>query len=246
MSTYRILTIDEDVESWRKIQTSLESKGFSFLFAGGIEEGLQRLREDVIDLVLLDEAVPEVDFLDVIRDIKSSYTLPLFVISNKSHPPSKLTSLELGADDYVHKPIDIAELTARIKSSLKLIDEVRDETIACEQGGNIKALKFRNWILDFDRYELRELDGDPIDLTSGELDILMTLARSAGKVLSREQLFAETRGRESDSFDRAVDVQISRIRQRLNGSNDSDFIRTVRGVGYMLDVETVKILRSAD
>jgi len=245
MSTHTVLAIDEDLDSWRSIQSSLAARGFHFLFAKSLEEGLKQLNERTVDLVLLDEAVPKVDFLDVIREIKSSYTLPLFVISNKADPPCKVTSLELGADDYIYKPIDINELVARVKSSLRLVSTVREETLAREDSGNSKALKFRRWILDFDRHELRELDGEAIDLTSGELDILMTLARSAGKVLSREQLFAETRGRESDSFDRAVDVQISRIRQKLN-DGDEDCIRTVRGVGYMLDVETETILHGED
>lgn len=247
MSTYSILAIDKDIDSWSPVRESLAERGFNFLFADSIDAGFEALKDRHIDLVLLDEAVSGGDFLDVLRDIKQRYTLPLFVISNKTNPPSKVTSLELGADDYIHKPIDIDELAARVKSQLKLIAEVRQNALTDVQESDIQAIRFRRWILDFDRYELREaeVDGTIIGLTSGELEILMALARSAGKVLTREQLFAETRGRESESFDRAVDVQISRIRQKLN-SGDEDCIRTVRGVGYMLDADIEKIPRKPE
>lgn len=247
MSTYSILAIDEDTASWSAAQELLASRGFNFLFADNVEAGLQCLESNHVDLVLLDEAVSGADFLEVLVEIKRRYTLPLFVISKKINPPGKVASLELGADDYIHKPINTDELAARVKSKLKLIAEVRKQALNSNADSEIKALKFRRWILDFDRYELREADGagDTVGLTSGELEILMALVRSAGKVLSREQLFAETRGRDSDSFDRAVDVQISRIRQKLN-SDDEECIRTVRGVGYMLDAEVEKIPRSTE
>jgi two-component system OmpR family response regulator len=247
MSTYSVLAIDEDIDSWSQIQEALAERGFNFSFADSIDAGFETLKYSRIDLVLLDEAISGADFLDVLREIKQRYTLPLFVISNKANPPSKVTSLELGADDYIHKPIDIDELAARVKSQLKLIAEVRQQALGDVRESDTQAIRFRRWILDFDRYELREaeVDGAIIGLTSGELEILMALARSAGKVLTREQLFAETRGRESETFDRAVDVQISRIRQKLN-SGEEDCIRTVRGVGYMLDADIEKIPRKPE
>ena len=240
MDTHTILAIDEDRETWDRLSNGLRRRGFNFHTAESAEEGYRKLEELEVDLILLDEALSGMDYLEIIREIKSRYTLPLFVLSREQDSPHKVVSIELGAEDHISKPIDITELAARIKSQLKLIAEVRAEALGEALDKPPRGLKFRRWVLDFDRYELRDLDDNPVELTSGELDILITLANSAGKVLSREQLFTETRGRDSDSFDRAVDVQISRIRQKLN-HDEEDIIRTVRGVGYMLDVDVEKL-----
>lgn len=239
MEKYAILAIDEDTATWRNIGNSLKNKGFDFHLAVSHEESLEKLEKLDIHLVLLDDSLPDVDFLEMIRDIKASRTLPLFVVSQRDNPSDVITSIELGADDYIYKPVNVHELAARIKSQLKLLRDVRREVREEVEQQVLRGLAFGGFELDFHRHELRTREGDPVGLTSGELEILVALAKSAGKVLSREQLFIETRGRDSDSFDRAVDVQISRIRQKMNGNSDgdTDYIKTVRGVGYMLDVK---------
>lgn len=242
MTAHTILAIDEEKETWDRIAARLEKRGFDIQIAESVDEAFRKLEELSIDLILLDESISGVHYLDIIRDIKAQHTIPLFVLSRHPDPPDKLVSIELGAEDFLCKPIDIAELAARIKSQLQLIADIKSELLDAQNDSDIRGLKFSQWILDFDRHELRHVEDGPVDLTSGELDILKTLAMSAGKVLSREQLFNATRGRNSDSFDRAVDVQISRIRQKLNhNESDIELIRTVRGVGYMLDTRTEEI-----
>lgn len=190
--------------------------------------------------MLLDEAVPDADYLDIIRHIESRYPVPIFVLSARSSPVRKITSLELGAEDFITKPIDISELSARIKAQLKLINKIKTSMLNPEPEQTAGSLQFAHWTLDFNRHELRHSSDGTVDLTAGELDVLKALSLSAGRVLTREQLFNYTRGHSRDNFDRSVDVQISRIRQKLN-DNGHQIIRTVRGVGYMLDIEIEKI-----
>jgi two-component system OmpR family response regulator len=184
--------------------------------------------------VLLDEAVPDADYLELIRHIEARYPVPVFVLSARSNPAHKITSMELGAEDFITKPIDINELSARIKAQLKLINKIKTSMLSPESGQTAGSFQFAHWTLDFNRHELRHIDDGLVDLTSGELEVLKALTLSAGKVLTREQLFNYTRGHSRDSLDRSVDVQISRIRQKLN-DDEHQIIRTVRGVGYMLD-----------
>lgn len=231
-----ILAIDEDKDAWLEIEEELRRRGFDFHIATHPQEGFQKLDILAVDLVLLDESVPGVDYLDIIREIETKYALPLFVLSRRKDPSDKVTSLELGAEDFIYicKPFDINELSARIKSQLKLVAAIKANATLQVDG---RALQFEDWILDLDRHELRHVNDGPVDLTAGELGILKALTLSAGRVLTREQLFNQTRGHDGNSFDRSVDVQISRIRQKLN----HDIIRTVRGVGYMLDSDPERL-----
>lgn len=235
MENSSILAIHEDKARWDKIGQTLQSRGFRFFIAESPEEGLNKLQALNVQLVLLDDSMPENEFLDLIRHIKARYDLPLFVVSHRKNPPYVVTSIELGADDFLRKPVDVHELTARIKTHLKLLNNVRRKVFEESQPKDSRGVKFGNFELDFLRHELRRRGGKPIGLTSGELEVLVALVKSAGKVLTREHIVARTRGPDSDSFDRAVDVQISRIREKMNCK--TDLIKTVRGVGYMLDVK---------
>lgn len=235
MVAYNILAIDESSSAWEEIASVLGERGMEVCIAGTPDEGIQSLTKQRYDLVLLDEAMQSDDYLEVIRLIKSILTVPIFVISPRDEPRTRVTSIELGADDFLTRPLDVDELAARIRSRLQLISDVKAETRERLINGGPRGLRFGDWELDFHRHELRAQGGEKLGLTTGELDIIMVLARSAGRVVSRETLFTQTRGRHSGSFDRAVDVQISRIRQKMNG--DGDCIKTVRGVGYMLDIQ---------
>lgn len=239
-TSYKILAIDEDRASWERTAKHLAERGLNVLISENLKEAYSLLKEQVIDLVLLDESQLLTDYLDVIREIKDNYTIPLFVLSRSPDSRDRITAIEVGAEAFVTKPIDANMLSARIKSLLKLIDEIKSDLHEPGKDRKVSAIRFSEWILDFDRHELRHIDDGHVDLTSGELDILKTLVLSAGKVLSREKLFNQTRGRDSDTFDRAIDVQISRIRQKLN-HGEGVTIRTIRGVGYMLDAETEEI-----
>lgn len=236
MPAYKLLAIDDSSSSWEDIASFLGERGMEVRIAGTSNEGLQSLTEQRYDLVLLDEAMQSDNYLEVIRLIKSTLTVPVFVISHRDEPRAKVTSIELGADDFLIRPLDVDELAARIRSKLQLIHDVKAETRERLINEDPRGLRFGDWELDFHRHELRVRGGEKLSLTTGELEILMVLARSAGRVVSRETLFTKTRGRDSGNFDRAVDVQISRIRQKMN--DDGYTIKTVRGVGYMLDIQT--------
>ncbi|MEZ5492374.1 MAG: response regulator transcription factor [Gammaproteobacteria bacterium] len=239
---HTILAIDKEKGTWGRIEAHLRSKGYRLLFAYSEQHGLQILQTEPIDLVLLNEGIADNDYLEIIRTMKEHSVVPVIVLAKKSSAVERVTGLELGADDFITSPIDIEELSARIKANLRLVDRVRLESEPGQQQNNISAIVFNGWRLDLQRRQLLDAEGNLVSLTPGEFRLLEILARSSGVALSRERLFAATRDRDAMEFDRSIDVQISRLRQKLDDDQQSNpLIRTIREFGYMLDVKTEKI-----
>lgn len=242
----KILAVDENPEAWAEIISCLSKSGYDLLVTDNAEKAFSLLQDGSFKLVIVDSDVPDIDYLELIRQIKSICALPLITVSGDNDVINTVVALEVGADDFVGKPFETLELAARIKAHLRLVHDVEEKILenveASAEKKDDHLISFGYWILDRNKMQVvRKKDRNPVDLTAGEYQLLEALVVSSGKVLSRERLFELTRHEKFEAYDRAVDTQIARIRKKLmDDSKNPKFIKTVRGTGYMLDIEAEK------
>ena len=233
MAKSKILVVDDDEALSFVVKTYLENDGYSVYpaFTGADALGLQQAED--CDVILLDLGLPDMDGFSMIPRMKAVTQAPIIVVSGKEDTTDKVVGLELGADDYITKPFEMRELSARIKASLRRMS--RDEPKAeKQQEAPGKKIYFDDWVLDQSQYQVFDLQGNSLDLTSGEFKLLEALVSAPNRVLNREQLFDLTREASFDGYDRAVDIQIGRIRKKFDDNpSNPKIIKTVRGIGYM-------------
>lgn len=232
-----VLTVDDDADLQVVMRHYLEAEGYQILSAQSGAEMLSKLETASPDIILLDLILPDNDGLTLLTQIRSKSSAAVIVVSGKDETADRIVGLEMGADDYLTKPFEMRELSARIKAVLRRTAATEapanDKTAA---SGLAKAprILFGGWVLDRRQYQLFDADGKAADLTSGEFRLLEALVSAPNRVLSREQLFELTRGGDFDTYDRAIDIQIARIRKKLQDDpKNPELIKTVRGVGYM-------------
>lgn len=232
-----VLTVDDDQDLQVVIRHYLEAEGYQILTAGNGAEMLSKLETATPDIILLDLILPDNDGLSLLTQIRSKSQAAVIVVSGKDETADRIVGLEMGADDYLTKPFEMRELSARIKAVLRRT-HTPDAPVANDKGeaGLQKAqrLGFQGWVLDRRQYQLFDAENESADLTSGEFRLLEALVLAPNRVLSREQLFELTRQGEFEAYDRAIDIQIARIRKKLDDDpREPQLIKTVRGVGYM-------------
>lgn len=217
----------EDDERLAALTTEyLSGHGISVTHRASAEAGLAELREVRYDVVLLDLMLPGMDGLEACRRIRETSDVPIIVLTARGEEADRVMGLELGADDYLSKPFSPRELLARIHALLR---RVRGQT-----GPSLRAVHGSGIEVDPARREAR-YRGELLDLTGYELDLLRVLVERAGRVQSREALMESVRGSADESYDRTVDVHVSRLRQKLVAAGaPKALIKTVRGVGYVL------------
>ena len=188
------------------------------------------------DLVLLDIAMPGIDGYETLRRIRAFSDVPVIMLSARDGTLDKVKGLELGADDYVTKPFDLRELLARIKAVLRRVAPADAAPVGAGAPADARSkLRFAGWQLDTAARSLRNPQGEQVPLTGGEFDLLQAFARHPGRVLSRDFLLGQTRGREAAPFDRTIDVQVGRLRKKIEAdADDPQLIKSVRGAGYIL------------
>jgi len=181
--------------------------------------------------------------LTLLSTIRKKSKAAIIVISGKKEAIDKIIGLELGADDYLAKPFELRELSARIKSVLRRTkSNSAKDNVAPSPLAKAKRISFNGWILDRLQYQLFDSSGNPTKLTGGEYKLLETLLIYPNRVLSRAHLFEITRESYSESFDRAIDIQIGRIRKKINDDPKKPvLIKTVRGVGYIFTGDSKSI-----
>ena len=219
---YDILIIDDDVDLNALLTEYLQGFGHSLRSATTAAAGRDQLRRELPDLLLLDVMLPDTNGLELCREFRAEYDLPVIMLTARGETADKVMGLELGADDYVHKPFEPRELVARIQSVIRRSQERSDmDTLVCE------GLRLET------ETQRVEMDGNDIELTTMEFELLKGLMQSRGRVLSRDQLIERLRGFDADVYDRSVDMLVSRLREKL-GDNPKKprFIRTVRLSGY--------------
>ncbi len=219
---YDILIIDDDVDLNALLTEYLQGFGHSLRSATTAAAGRDQLRRELPDLLLLDVMLPDTNGLELCREFRAEYDLPVIMLTARGETADKVMGLELGADDYVHKPFEPRELVARIQSVIRRSQERSNmDTLVCE------GLRLET------ETQRVEMDGNDIELTTMEFELLKGLMQSRGRVLSRDQLIERLRGFDADVYDRSVDMLVSRLREKL-GDNPKKprFIRTVRLSGY--------------
>lgn len=226
-----ILIVDDDPELRRLIGEFLGKHGFDVALAPdakGMDAVLDRQR---VDLIVLDLMMPGEDGLSVCRRISASRRIPVVMLSAASEETDRIVGLEVGADDYVRKPCSPRELLARIRAVLR---RAADRNDAPEYSGDHDIYEFADWRLDMMRRELRSPDGVLVNLSSGEFALLRAFLEHPQRVLTRDQLLDYARGRDAFAYDRAIDVQVSRLRRKLeSASSETELIKTVRNEGYV-------------
>lgn len=228
-----VLSVDDDQGLQTVVTHYLSGEGYEMLSANSGKQMLEVLQTNTPNIILLDLVLPDTDGISILAQIRAMQKIPVIVVSGKSDTTEKIVCLEMGADDYMTKPFEMRELSARIKAVLRRAEDVpaSHQPVAEEQDNQIH---FADWVLDRAQFQLFDKKGVSGDLTTGEYKLLEALASAPNKVLSRERLFELTRESDYDSFDRAVDIQIGRLRKKLNDDpKEPQFIKTVRGVGYM-------------
>jgi DNA-binding response OmpR family regulator len=223
----RLLLIDDDARLSTMVADYLRGHGFAVDWAGTLAAGRGRLERDHYDALLLDLMLPDGDGLELTRELRADERLrrlPLLMLTARGEPMDRIVGLELGADDYLPKPFEPRELLARVKALLRraLPDAAPGEVLA-----------FGRLHIDVGARQAR-LDGQVCDLTSHQFELLLVLARSAGRVLSRDRIMDALKGHPMEAFDRSIDVHISRIRAAIEDDPKApQRVLTVRGAGYL-------------
>jgi two-component system OmpR family response regulator len=224
-----VLIVDDDGQILALVARFLRSNGFNVRTARNGAEMLATLESIEADLIILDVMLPGMDGLALCREIRKVSDVPLIMLTAKGDEVDRIVGLELGADDYLVKPFNPRELLARINAVLRRFRQPASAT-AGMQNARLRAYRFDGWTLDTLKRELTSPDGVVIDVSTGEYDLLITFLEAPQRVLSREYLLDAARNRSMEPFDRAVDVQVSRLRRKFG--EHANLIKTVRGAGY--------------
>lgn len=225
-----VLVVEDDGEMRTLIAKFLRQNGYRVTGARDGREMWETLFNAPIDLILLDVMLPGQSGLDLTRALRAKTQVPIIMVTARGDETDRVLGLELGADDYIPKPFSRPELLARIRAVLRRAqgNEQRASGLVADR------LLFAGWALDTRRRELMAPDGVAVDLSGGEYDLLLAFCEHAQRVLSRDQLLDLARNRVSDALDRTVDVMVSRLRRKMEPTEDSPIIiKTIRGAGYM-------------
>jgi two-component system response regulator CpxR len=217
----RILLIDDDVELCALLAELLQREGFDVQMEHDGPKGLERARSGQFDLIVLDVMLPRLDGFDVLRQLRRSSRVPVLMLTARGEDVDRIVGLEAGADDYLPKPFNPRELTARIHAILRRME--------ARPSGDARRIEINGVALDPGTREVFK-DGKSVEMTTLEFDILEMLMRAAGRVLSRDSLMENLYNRKATPFDRSIDMHISHLRKKLE--TDRTLFKTVRGVGY--------------
>ncbi|MBI2586415.1 MAG: response regulator [Rhodospirillales bacterium] len=225
-----VLVVDDDREIRDLLARFLAKHGLRVTAAGNGAEMRAALADWRIDLVVLDIMMPGEDGLTLCRQLRAESSLPVIMLTAMGEEVDRIVGLEIGADDYLAKPFNPRELLARIKAVLRRAAEA---PAAKGDPASGTVLAFADWSLDLDRRQLSGADGVMVPLSGGEFDLLAAFATHPQRVLSRDQLLDLARGRDAQPFDRSIDVQVSRLRRKIEPDpKQPTLIKTVRSGGY--------------
>lgn len=232
--SWRILIVEDDERLAELTREYLESNGLAVSLETHGSPAVERIRNEQPDLVVLDLMLPGEDGLSICRRVRPYYSGPIIMLTARTDDLDQVLGLEMGADDYISKPVKPRVLLARIRAMLRRVTEGTQSDSAAGEGGEAPSrLQFNDLVVD---RSMREawLNDESIDLTSAEFDLLWLLSSNAGRVLSREEIFTALRGIEYDGQDRSIDVRVSRIRPKIGDDPvHPRRIKTVRSKGYL-------------
>ena len=241
-----IAVVDDEADITQLLASYLKSHGYRVTQLHSGRALAELMPQDPPALVLLDLGLPGEDGFAVARQLREHWRCGLVIVTGRGDAVDKVVGLEIGADDYVTKPFDLRELVARVKAVLRRLDPASAlpvaavpvasgfAPLAAAAHGNRERLKFEGWQLDLAARRLTDPQGREVLLTTGEFDLLSAFLHHPGRVLSRDTLLEQTRGREAAPFDRTIDVQVGRLRKKLEkDAENPQIIKSVRGAGYI-------------
>lgn len=219
----KVLLIDDDRKHSDLLQAYMKRFGINLSCAYDSVEGFKKLQREEPDLLLLDVMLPGKDGFEICREVRKTSNIPIIMLTARGDVIDRVSGLELGADDYIGKPFEPRELVARVQATLR-----RAETAGTTAG----EMQFEGMAIDIEKRTV-VVDGSSVDLTSMEFELLVILARRAGRKLSRDDILSELRGIDAAILTRSVDIMVSRLRQKIGDSSKPfRFIQTVWGRGY--------------
>jgi len=236
----RILIIDDDEELCELVSEYLTGEGFSAAAVHDGESGLQKALSESFDLVTLDVMLPKKNGYDVLRELRNTSKIPVLMLTARGDDMERITGLEIGADDYLAKPFNPRELVARIRAILRRVQIEEEHEFDGDEKTNEKTSERINVedleILPSARSARRE--GEDLNLTSVEFDLLVALVKEAGKIVKKEDLSQTVLERDLSPYDRSLDMHISNLRKKLGKrtGEDEERIKTIRSVGYIYTV----------
>ena len=229
-----VLAIDDDPSVRQMISDYLGDNEIrvSVLADGrGIAEVLAR---DVVDLIVLDLKLPGEDGMQIARTLRAESEIPIIMLTGRKEEADRVMALELGADDYLTKPFSPRELLARIRALLR---RARGHETIAEGLQKIRAYRFAGWELNVRLRKLQSPEGEKVPITNSEFNLLVAFLAAPKRILSREQLLDLSRLHNDEVYDRAIDVQVGRLRRKIERGQTDDLIRTERGAGYVFTAE---------
>ena len=237
-----ILVVDDDKEIRSLLSKFLTKNGLRVSVAADGRDMRRVLEEAKIDLIVLDIMLPGDSGLTLCGQLRATTNIPILMLTAVAEDTDRIIGLEMGADDYLPKPFNPRELLARIRAILRRAEDRTPVAQVMEADAEVTFV-FDGWTIQPGRRQILDPGGQPVDLTGGEFDLMLALAERPQRVLSRDRLLDLTKGRAASLFDRSIDVQIGRLRRKLEAaaSGAGALIATVRGGGYML---TAAVTRS--
>ena len=230
-----LLVVDDDEDIRELLDTYLSGFGFEVSTAADGAQMRDALGRHPVDLVLLDLGLPGEDGLSLARYLREHADVGIIIVTGRGQAVDRVVGLELGADDYVSKPFDLRELAARIRSVLRRIRSAPAAAAeAAAPDSSADRLAFEGWTVDLPARALRDPAGQTVPLTTGEFDLLAVFVRNPNRALTRDELMNEIHRRDAGPFDRAIDVQVGRLRRKIERDPaNPERIKAVRGIGYI-------------
>ena len=234
-ATPQLLIVDDDREIRDLVSRFFARHGYQVAAAADARTMEAALAGAAIDLVILDLMLPGKNGLELCRDLRARSSVPILMLTAMGDETDRIVGLEMGADDYIAKPFNPRELLARVRAILR---RTSTAAVTGRPAGAPRRMRFAGWSLDLGRRRLEAPDGLIVDLTTGEYELLIAFVERPQRVLTRNQLLDLARGRDATPFDRSIDVQVSRIRRKIEADPKApEMIVTVRGDGYMFTPE---------
>ncbi|MBC8339408.1 MAG: response regulator [Rhodospirillales bacterium] len=226
----KILVVDDDPDVRDIVERCLVDAGYKVWTCGEGAMVLGVIQEQGIDLAIVDLVLPDTDGLALTRSLKEHSNIGVIILSGRGETTEKIIGLEIGADDYLAKPFEPRELLARVRSVLRRLVQTPSASPAAES----MIFSFEGWNLDITARTLTSPKGEPVELSSGEFNLLKAFVEHPNRVLSRDQLLDFTHANDSPAFDRSVDVRVGRVRKKIEvDPQNPQFIKTIRNGGYM-------------
>jgi two-component system, OmpR family, response regulator len=232
MTALHIAVVDDEADITQLLAHYFTGHGFRVSQLRDGASLLALMKQDPAALVLLDLGLGGEDGLAVARELRAQARCGLVIVTGRGDAVDRVVGLEIGADDYVTKPFDLRELLARVKAVLRRLEPTPE---SASPAANAGRLFFAGWALDTTGRRLLDPSGAEVPVTAGEFDLLCAFAKHPGRVLSRDFLLEHTRGRAAGPFDRTIDVQVGRLRKKIEADPEHpQVIKSVRGAGYVL------------